>query len=76
MKIDAKEVIQSLKEVGIDVTESGAEDSVMGTLIDQEAVAKKWRPLLTAVLVMSAASAVLLLFSGIISFAVGLRGAF
>lgn len=29
MKIDAKEVIQSLKEVGIDVTESGAEDSVI-----------------------------------------------
>lgn len=50
--------------------------AAMGTLIDQEAVAKKWRPLLTAVLVMSAASAVLLLFSGIISFAVGLKGAF
>lgn len=50
--------------------------AAMETLIDQEAVAKKWRPLLTAVLVMSAASAVLFLFSGIISFAVGLRGAF
>lgn len=50
--------------------------AAMATLIDQEAVAEKWRPLLIAVLVMSAASAVLFLFSGIISFAVGLGGAF
>lgn len=50
--------------------------AAMGTLIDQEAVEKKWRPLLTAGLVMSAASAVLFLFSGIISFAIGLGGAF
>ena len=45
--------------------------AAMETLIDQKAVAEKWRPLLTAVLVMSAASAVLLLFSGIISFIKG-----
>ena len=50
--------------------------AAMAALIDQEAVAEKWRPLLIAVLVMSAASAVLFLFSGIISFGIGLGGAF
>lgn len=41
--------------------------------IEQEIIDEKWNPLLYAMLAMSVVSAILFMFSGIISFATGLK---